>query len=86
METTDERLPINSNTATNGVKMVFGWVIISRTASTKLHNGLPLFRWWFQPKNLSDGTARPKPNPFLSGHNKGRLTNIVNLLFYNETR
>ena len=31
--------------------------------------------------NLYDGAARPKPNPFLSGHNKRRPTHIVNLLF-----
>lgn len=48
---------------------------------------LTIFSLVISTKNLSDETAHPKPNPFLSGHNnKRRPTHIVNLLFYNETR
>ena len=56
-------------------------VILNRTASSKLHNSLPLFRWRFQPKTYPMGDGATEANHFHSGYNKRRPTDIVNLLF-----
>ena len=87
METADEGLTINSNTAMNGVEMVFGWGYSYSSSLVEAPQQFNTFSLAISTKNLSDETAHPKPNPFLSGHNnKRRPTHIVNLLFYNETR
>ena len=82
METIDEGLTINSNTAMNGVEMVFGWGYSYSSSLVEAPQQFNTFSLAISTKNLSDETAHPKPNPFLSGHNnKRRPTHIVNLLF-----
>ena len=55
--------------------------IPNSSASSKLHNSLPLFRWRFQPKTYPMGDGATEANHFHSGYNKRRPTDIVNLLF-----
>ena len=87
METADEGLAINSNTSRDGFEMVFGWRYSLSDCLDEAPQQLTTFSLAISTKNLSDGTARHESNHILSGHNnKRRPTNIVNLLFYNETR
>ena len=74
-------MTINSNMVTDGFEMVFGWGYSYSSNLVEAPQQFNTFSLAISTKNLSDETARPKPNHFLSGHNKRRPTHIVNLLF-----